>query len=127
MKHCPKCKRQYADASLNYCLDDGSELMFFDTEAETLKNVRRKPEMTSQDIVMELVNYLNGLRRLTGVESTNGILVRFQILTKLDLTLEQISQNFNAAADKAGFMVLEKTDLRATVRLRPPRRLGSGR
>src|SRR5258706_13517862 len=38
MKHCPTCKQKYNDASLNFCLRDGSELTFFDTEAATLKN-----------------------------------------------------------------------------------------
>lgn len=28
MKICPKCKRNYQDASLNFCLDDGSALQF---------------------------------------------------------------------------------------------------
>jgi len=38
MKHCPTCKQKYTDHSLNFCFEDGSELTFFDTEAETLKN-----------------------------------------------------------------------------------------
>ena len=27
MKRCPQCKRDYADETLNFCLDDGSELV----------------------------------------------------------------------------------------------------
>ena len=28
MKHCPECNRNYADPTLNYCLNDGSPLIF---------------------------------------------------------------------------------------------------
>jgi hypothetical protein len=121
MMHCPKCRKSYSDASLNFCLEDGSQLTFFDTEAETLKNQPPNPEMSEQDAIMELIDYLNSLRRKPGVQSTDGILVRFQTLTNpRGLTLTQVSDNFEAAADKAGFIVLEKTDLRASVRLKPP-------
>src|SRR5438034_10664541 len=44
MKHCPTCKQKYNDHSLNFCLLDGSELAFFDTEAETLQSTPSRPE-----------------------------------------------------------------------------------
>lgn len=31
MKQCPKCKRSYADATLNFCLEDGSALVSLDS------------------------------------------------------------------------------------------------
>lgn len=45
MKHCPTCKQKYNDHSLNFCLLDGTELTFFDTEAETLKSTSDKSEL----------------------------------------------------------------------------------
>jgi TolB-like protein len=35
MKNCPECKRVYADQTLNYCLDDGSELLYGAREPDT--------------------------------------------------------------------------------------------
>jgi len=32
MKRCPKCRRDYTDETLNYCLDDGSALVFGSTD-----------------------------------------------------------------------------------------------
>jgi pimeloyl-ACP methyl ester carboxylesterase len=35
MKRCPECRRAYADETLNFCLDDGSRLVFDNDEAAT--------------------------------------------------------------------------------------------
>jgi hypothetical protein len=40
MKYCPKCKNQFTDESLKYCLADGTPLVSNNPEAPTL----RKPE-----------------------------------------------------------------------------------
>src|SRR5436189_5522779 len=34
MKQCPHCRRTYTDESLNYCLDDGAELVYGPGEDE---------------------------------------------------------------------------------------------
>jgi hypothetical protein len=112
MKHCPTCKKKYDDASLNFCLEDGSTLTFFDTEAETLKSAPRKPEMSADDIKMEMANIL---RSVGGAET----LIRFELHTGIGATTEQISENFNAAAEEAGYDVISRTNTRATVRRKP--------
>jgi hypothetical protein len=95
---------------MNFCLDDGSTLTFFDTEAETLKNPVPKPEMSPEDIRMEIANIL---RNSVGGAET---LIRFELLTGIGANAKQISENFNAAAEGAGYEVISKTETRATVR-----------
>src|SRR5438105_14047013 len=51
MKHCPTCKRKFNDNSLNFCLQDGSKLTFFDTEAETLKSAPCTPELPGVRVI----------------------------------------------------------------------------
>jgi hypothetical protein len=116
MKHCPQCKRTYADASLNFCLDDGSKLTFFDTEAETLKNAPRKPGMSADDIEMEIADFL----RQNVDRGRSEKLIRFELIVPRGITLEQVSEHFEAGAAKANFNVVDKTDTRATVRRKPP-------
>jgi hypothetical protein len=117
MKHCPQCKRTYDDNSLNFCLDDGSDLTFFDTEAETLRNAPRKTEMSPQDIQMEITNYLTST-----VAGGPEALIRFdEVAITLGLTTKQISDNFKSAAEAAGREIISETDTRATVRRKPTR------
>jgi hypothetical protein len=107
----------YSDLSLKFCLDDGtplSEVQIFDAEAETVKNVPRRPEMSAQDVVMEIADHL---RKTIG--QGQQTLVRFETLTGLQLTVAQISEHFEAAAKKADCEVIDKTDTRATVRRNP--------
>lgn len=60
MKHCPSCKTNYADDTLQFCLQDGTQLKDFpdtqvptisfnDAEAETV--VRLKPPQTAEQFV----------------------------------------------------------------------------
>src|ERR1041385_5694192 len=98
MKTCPKCKKQYSDDSLNFCLEDGTPLTRYDAEAETIKI----PEASSLDVVMELTEYLKELEATPGEET----LVRFEDLRTLgglNLSFKQIKENFGQAAGKAGF------------------------
>jgi hypothetical protein len=118
MKYCQQCKRRYDDNSLNFCLDDGSQLTFFDTEAETLNNAPRKAAMSPQDIQIEMTNYLKS-KVARGTEA----LIRFDdVAISLGLITKQISENFEVAAEAAECeLVGEKTDTRATVRRKPAR------
>lgn len=118
MKHCLQCKRIYDDSSLNFCLDDGSKLTFFDTEAETLRNTAPKAEMSPQDIRMEITNFLT-----SSIARGRQTLIRFdELMIPLGLTLKQISENFESAAQAADCEIVgEKTDTRATVRREPAR------
>ena len=104
-----------SDISLNYCLQDGTQLTSdvprFDAEAETLKNVPKQPEMSPQDIIMEIANHLR--KTISPGEQT---LVKFEPLTGLKITIPQISEHFTAAAEKADCEVIDKTETRATVR-----------
>ena len=96
MKYCLRCKRKYDDNSLNFCLEDGSELTFFDTEAATL-NAPPKAEMSSQDIQMEIANFLT-----SKVARGTRTLIRFDELTvPFGLTISQISESFEVAAEAA--------------------------
>lgn len=55
MRTCPKCKSEYADETLNFCLSDGSMLVF-DNEEETvirLKGSNRKPSRGEGDGTLE--------------------------------------------------------------------------
>jgi hypothetical protein len=84
----------------------------FDTEAETLtKVVPKKPEMSPQDIIMEIADHLRKI-----ISPGEQTLVRFEPLMGLGLTVTQISEHFEAAAEKADCQVTDKTDTRATVR-----------
>jgi hypothetical protein len=83
----------------------------FDAEAETLKNVPKQPEMSPQDIIMEIADHLR--KTISPGEQT---LIRFEPLTGLKLTVTQISEHFTAAAEKANCEVIDKTDTRALVR-----------
>jgi hypothetical protein len=110
----------YADLSLSFCLDDGTRLINeppkFDAEAATLKNVPKQPEMTPQDIIMEIADHL----RKT-ISPGEQRLIKFEPLTGLGITVAQISDHFIAAAEKADCEVTDKTDTRASVRRRPTR------
>jgi len=113
MKHCPQCKKTYDDSSLNFCLEDGSKLTFFDTEAETLRNITPKAEMSPQDIRMEITNFLT-----SKIARGTRTLIRFdELMIALDLTIKQISENFEPAAEAAECEIIgEKTETRVTVR-----------
>jgi len=66
MKQCPECKRTYADESLNFCLDDGAELVYGPAEpatkvlphqktaseqpTQTLGSVSRSAEIPSESV-----------------------------------------------------------------------------
>ena len=67
--------------------------------------------MSAQDIIMEIADHLS--KTISPGEQT---LVRFESLTGLKLTVSQISEHFEAAAEKAGCEVVDKTETRATVR-----------
>jgi hypothetical protein len=111
MKTCPTCQRQYEDPSLKFCTQDGTALTpRFDSEAET-QEIR---ELTADDIVMEIADYLGKLRAALGRE----VLVRFEDMRSLGFNLDQINENFATAAKKASFQVISKTDTRATIRKR---------
>jgi hypothetical protein len=128
MKRCPTCQRPYTDLSLNFCTEDGTPLIEdrgSDLEADTLRVgagfdttrvAPKKPEMSVQDIIMEIADYL---RR--NVSPGEIQLIRFEPLTGLGISITQISDNFLAAAEKANCEVTDKTDMRATVRRRPTR------
>jgi len=89
----------------------------FSEHAETLRQLPpKKPEMSVQDIIMEIADYLR-----TNVSPGEIKLIRFEPLTGLGITVTQISDNFLAAAEKANCEVTDKTDMRATVRRRPTR------
>jgi hypothetical protein len=110
MKHCPKCKRAYVDSTLNFCLDDGSQLSpLYDTEAETLKTPPKKPELSPEDVIMEVADYLRH-----NVRPGKQVLIRFEQIT--GLTPLQVSEHFEAAAQKAKCVVIDKSDTRATVK-----------
>jgi hypothetical protein len=115
MKHCVQCRRTYDDSSLNFCLEDGSKLTFFDTEAETL-NLPPKTEMSPQDIQMEIADFLR-----SNVSRGTRKLIRFdELMIPLGLTIKQISENFLSAAEAAECEIVgEKTDTRADVRREP--------
>ena len=67
--------------------------------------------MSPQDIVMEIADHL---RKTIGPGEQT--LIRFEPLTGLGLTVAQVSQHFEAAVEKAGCELIDKTDTRATVR-----------
>jgi hypothetical protein len=79
--------------------------------AETLKIPPKQPEMTPQDIIMEITDYLR--KTVSPGEQT---LIKFELLTGLGITVTQISDHFTAAAEKADCEVIDKTETRATVR-----------
>jgi hypothetical protein len=120
MKRCPQCNSTFSDPSLNFCVSDGTPLTSdaprFDAEAETLKNVPKQPEMSPQDIIMEVANYLRST-----VRPGHQVLIRFDQVNASGLTPAQVSEHFEAAAEKAGCEVVDKTDTRATVRREPAR------
>jgi hypothetical protein len=96
-------------------MDDGTPLTdapWFDTEAETLKNVPKQPELSPLDATMELANYLR-----TNIRPAHQVLIRFDQVA--GLTTSQVSEHLEAAAEKADCEILNKTDTRATVRRRP--------
>jgi hypothetical protein len=114
MKHCTKCSRQYSDPSLNYCTEDGTPLSpQFDAEAET---VRIAPAMSPEDLVLEIANYL----RRCGIEDG---LVQFEPLAKgFGVTVAEIAEQFEAAAEQVDYAVAKKTQTRAWIkRGRQPR------
>jgi hypothetical protein len=100
-------------------LDDGTalkDITRYDAEAQTLKNVPKQPEMSAQDIIMEIANHL---RSTLGPGEQR--LIRFEPLNGLGLTIAQISEYFEVAAEKADCEVIDKTDTRAIVRRNPTR------
>jgi hypothetical protein len=112
MKHCTKCGRQYYDPLLKYCTEDGTRLTpQFDSEAETVKIA----ELTAQDVVMELTDYLKRL----SVRPGENVLVRFEEVRSVEelksASLKQIRENIGAAAQQAGLLLVTATDTRATV------------
>lgn len=114
MKRCPTCDKEYG-APVNFCPNDGTPLHLEghspDTEAVTK---RMEPKLSAQDIVMEIADHL----RKT-VERGEQALIRFDPLTGLGLSMAEISEHFEAAAEKAECEVISKTDTRATVRRDP--------
>jgi hypothetical protein len=112
MKRCPKCNRQY-DASLNFCTEDGTALTpRYDSEAETLKNTPKQPELSPQDVIMELANYLRST-----IRPADQVLIRFDQVA--GLTLAQVSEHIDAAAKKANCKIIDKSDTQATVQRSP--------
>jgi len=119
MKRCPTCSRLYDDDTLKFCLDDGTQLADarrYDAEAETLRNVPKQPEMSSQDIIMEIADHLRST-----LGPGDHRLIRFETLSGLGLTTAQVSEHLEAAAEKADCEVLDKTDTRAIVQRNPAR------
>ncbi len=43
MKQCPRCKQTYSDENLNFCLEDGELLTFFEYEPPTSRYVDEPP------------------------------------------------------------------------------------
>src|SRR5882672_2377771 len=86
----------------------------FGAEAETPKNVPTQPEMSPQDIIMEIADHLR--KTVSPGEQT---LIRFEPLTGLRLSITQISEHFIAAAERADCEVIDKTGTRSTVRRQP--------
>lgn len=108
MKHCTKCGRQYSDPSLNYCTEDGTPLSpQFDSEAETVKIA---PAMSPEDLMLEIANYL----RRCGIEDG---LVQFEPLAKgYGVTVAEVAEQFEAAAEQVDYAVAKKTETRAWIK-----------
>ena len=113
MKRCPTCNRTYTDPALNFCVEDGTLLRSdipgrYDSEAET----QEMAGMSEQDIILEIADYLT-----KNIEpGRQRTLIRFEAVAKdRKLTVEEVSRNFVAGAEKADLEVTDKTEHRASV------------
>src|SRR6478609_391601 len=75
MKQCPKCKRSYADVTLNFCLEDGSALVPFNSYDEHPTAIfNASDEATQQGI--RFCNTSDGVGIAYSVTGSGPVLVR---------------------------------------------------